>query len=73
MFRTSPLNIDNRTIYRIPFNMEVSPKDLFIPLIISVATIFALFVVRNIVFKFLHKWADKAEINIGDLVIATFV
>jgi small-conductance mechanosensitive channel len=52
--------------------MEVSPWDLFIPMIIVAIVIFALLIVRKIAFRFLHRWAGRAEAKIGDLVIVTF-
>lgn len=52
--------------------MEASLKNIFIPLFIVVVTIFALFAVRKIIFKFLHRWADKTGAKIGDLIITTF-
>ena len=52
--------------------MELSLWDLFIPLIIAVLVALALLVARKITFKFLHRWADRTEVKIGDLVIVTF-
>jgi small-conductance mechanosensitive channel len=52
--------------------MDLSPWDLFIPLIIAVIVALALLVVRKIAFKFLHRWADRAEVRLGDLVTVTF-
>jgi small-conductance mechanosensitive channel len=52
--------------------MELSLWEIFVPLIVVAIVVLALLVVRRIGFRFLHRWADRAEVKIGDLVIVTF-
>jgi len=52
--------------------MNDSLKGMFIPSIIAFVSIAALLIIRVITFKVLHRWAEKTETNIDDIVITAF-
>jgi len=52
--------------------MNSELKRIFIPLIIAFITAFALFIIRNIVFKLLHRWARKTKTKLDDIIIKAF-
>ena len=52
--------------------MDNSLKGMFIPSIIAFVSIAALLVIRGITFRVLHRWAEKTETDIDDIVIGAF-
>lgn len=52
--------------------MDIDIKRIFIPVIISLAVASALFVIRGIIFKLLHRWAEKTATKLDDLIIESF-
>ncbi|MDI6890766.1 MAG: mechanosensitive ion channel family protein [Thermodesulfovibrionales bacterium] len=52
--------------------MDIDLKRIFIPAIIILATASALFIIRGIVFRLLHRWAKKTETKIDDIIIGSF-
>ena len=51
-------------------NFEVNR--ILVPLIIALITTSALFIIRGISFKLLHKWAEKTETKLDDIIIKSF-
>src|SRR4030043_1023451 len=47
-------------------------RKIFVPLIIAIITASALFIIRGIAFKLLHKWAEKTENKLDDIIIKSF-
>ena len=52
--------------------MELSIKKALIPLAWALISVFALFIVRSISFKLLHRWAEKTETKLDDIIIKAF-
>ncbi len=52
--------------------MNIDFKRVFIPVIIAVSVAVILFIIRGIVFKLLHRWAEKTETKIDDIIIRSF-
>ncbi|MCL5023621.1 MAG: mechanosensitive ion channel family protein [Nitrospirae bacterium] len=52
--------------------MSIDIKRFLIPLIAAVLSAGALFVVRGIVFRLLHRWAERTAAKMDDLVIGVF-
>jgi len=52
--------------------MNIDVKRIFIPLIIAFMAASALFIIRGIAFKLLHKWAEKTETKLDDIIIKSF-
>lgn len=52
--------------------MNVDLKRIFIPIIIAIATASALFIIRGIAFRLLHRWAKKTETKLDDIIIGSF-
>ena len=52
--------------------MNIDVKRIFIPLIIAFMAASALFIIRGIAFKLLHKWAEKTENKLDDIIIKSF-
>jgi len=48
-------------------NFEVNR--ILVPLIIALITTSALFIIRGISFKLLHKWAEKTETKLDDIIL----
>ncbi len=51
--------------------MNIDFNRIFIPSIVTLLSSFALFVVRGIAFKVIHKWAERTETKIDDVVIGS--
>jgi len=49
-----------------------SLKGMFIPAVIALAAITALLIIRGITFRVLHRWAEKTETDIDNIVITVF-
>ncbi len=49
--------------------MDINLKRMFIPAIVALISVSALFVIRGIAFRLLHKWAERTETKIDDMVI----
>jgi small-conductance mechanosensitive channel len=47
-------------------------SSIFIPLVIAVVSASALFIVRGIVFRVLHKWAERTDTRMDDIIISAF-
>lgn len=52
--------------------MNIDFNRIFIPAIVTFLSSFALFVVRGIAFKVIHKWAERTETKIDDIIIKSF-
>lgn len=52
--------------------MSVNVEKIFIPAIIAFAVASVLFIIRGIAFKFLHRWAEKTETKLDDIIIGSF-
>jgi len=52
--------------------MDSNLKNMFIPSVIALLSIAILFILRNIVFRILHKWAKMTETDIDDIIIKSF-
>ncbi len=51
--------------------MNIDLKKIVIPIIIAIVTASALFVIRGIVFKLLHRWAEKTTTKLDDIIIGS--
>lgn len=49
--------------------MDINLKRIFIPAIIALISASALFVIRGIAFRLLHRWAERTETKIDDIAI----
>lgn len=49
--------------------MNIDLKRLFIPSLIALVSFFTLFVVRGITFRLLHRWAERTNTNVDDIII----
>ncbi len=49
--------------------MNIDFKRLFVPTLIAVLSFLILFVVRYITFKLLHRWAERTNTKIDDIII----
>jgi len=52
--------------------MNIDFNRVFMPAIVAFLSSFALFVVRGIAFKVIHKWAERTETKIDDIIIKSF-
>lgn len=52
--------------------MDANLKRVLIPIIIAVASSVVLLIVRTIAFGLLHRWAEKTETKIDDIIIKSF-
>lgn len=52
--------------------MDPELSSIFIPLVIAVVSASALFIVRGIVFRVLHKWAERTDTRMDDIIISAF-
>lgn len=52
--------------------MNDNLKGMLIPAVIALAAIAALLIIRSITFRVLHKWAQRTETDIDDIVIRAF-
>lgn len=52
--------------------MDSNLKSILIPSVIAVLSIVILFILRNIAFRVLHKWAKMTETDIDDIIIKSF-
>ncbi|MEW6676270.1 MAG: mechanosensitive ion channel domain-containing protein [Nitrospirota bacterium] len=49
--------------------MDINLKRILIPTIIAIISASGLFVIRGIAFRLLHRWAEKTESKIDDIII----
>jgi len=49
--------------------MDIGLKEAFIPLTAAFASLFALLTARSVAFRLLHKWAERTESKIDDIII----
>ncbi len=52
--------------------MSISVEKIFIPAIIAFAVASILLVIRGVIFKLLHSWAEKTEAKLDDIIIGSF-
>lgn len=52
--------------------MDINLKKILIPSILGIISAFALFTVRGVAFRLLHRWAEKTETKIDDIIIRAF-
>jgi small-conductance mechanosensitive channel len=52
--------------------MDPNVKGILVPVIATLLSVSVLFVVRSAAFRFLSKWAEKAEVKNGDIIIGSF-
>src|SRR3972149_8017362 len=60
------------TLWRSGGGKNDSLKGMFIPAVIALAAITALLIIRGITFRVLHRWAEKTETDIDNIVITVF-
>ncbi|RMG67564.1 MAG: mechanosensitive ion channel family protein, partial [Nitrospirae bacterium] len=46
-------------------------KDLLMPSLVTVAALFILFVLREIGFKLVHRWAEKTKTTVDDIILSS--
>src|SRR4030067_2015363 len=49
--------------------MDINIRRALIPSAAALMSVFALFIVRSISFKLLHRWAEKTETKLDDTII----
>ena len=49
--------------------MDINLKRVFIPAIVALTSTLVLFVIRGIAFRLLHRWAERTETKIDDIII----
>jgi len=52
--------------------MDINIKSALIPSAAALMSVFALFIIRSISFKLLHRWAEKTETKLDDIIIKVF-
>ncbi len=52
--------------------MDAAVKRMIVPAVVTLISFFALLAVRAVVFKVLHRWAEKKETRIDDIIIGIF-
>lgn len=52
--------------------MDINLKKILIPAIIALSSVFVLLIIRGISFRFLHRWAEKTETKLDDIIILAF-
>ncbi|MFZ6017335.1 MAG: mechanosensitive ion channel family protein [Nitrospirota bacterium] len=52
--------------------MDINLKRILIPTTIAIISASGLFVIRGIAFRLLHRWAEKTEAKIDDIIIKAF-
>ena len=52
--------------------MDINIKSALIPSAVALMSVFALFIIRSISFKLLHRWAEKTETKLDDIIIKVF-
>lgn len=52
--------------------MDINLKKILIPAIIALSSVFVLLIIRGIGFRFLHRWAEKTETKLDDIIILAF-
>ncbi len=52
--------------------MSIELKDILGPLIVGIVSSSVLIVIRGIAFRFLHRWAERTETQIDDIIIKSF-
>lgn len=49
--------------------MDINIKKILIPAIIALSSVFVLLIIRGISFRFLHRWAEKTETKLDDIIV----
>ncbi|MEW6409637.1 MAG: mechanosensitive ion channel family protein [Nitrospirota bacterium] len=49
--------------------MDINLKRIFIPVIVVLISTSVLLIIRGITFRLLHRWAEKTEIKIDDIIV----
>lgn len=52
--------------------MNVDIKRILVPVVIALLSSATLYIIRGIIFRLLHRWAEKTETRIDDIVIKSF-
>jgi len=52
--------------------MNINIEKVLIPLAWALISVFALFIVRSISLKLLHRWAEKTDTKLDDIIIKSF-
>lgn len=52
--------------------MDTDIKRILIPVVIALLSSAALYIIRGIAFRLLHRWAERTETKIDDIVIGSF-
>lgn len=52
--------------------MDINLKKILIPSILGIISASTLFTVRGVAFRLLHRWAEKTETKIDDIIIRAF-
>jgi small-conductance mechanosensitive channel len=49
--------------------MDIADERLFLPVLIAILSIIGLLIIRTVAFRILHRWAERTETKIDDIVI----
>jgi hypothetical protein len=52
--------------------MNIDLKSIFIPPLIALVSTSVLFTVRSVAFRLLHRWAERTEAKVDDIIIKAF-
>jgi small-conductance mechanosensitive channel len=52
--------------------VDINIKRALIPSAVALISVFALFIIRSISFRLLHRWAEKTETTLDDTIIKAF-
>jgi len=52
--------------------MNIDLKSIFIPTLIALVSTSVLFTVRSVAFRLLHRWAERTEAKVDDIIIKAF-
>jgi small-conductance mechanosensitive channel len=52
--------------------MDINLQRMFIPAMVAVFSTLGLYVIRGITFKILHKWSERTETKLDDIIIGAF-
>jgi small-conductance mechanosensitive channel len=50
-------------------HMDIADEKLFLPVLIAILSIFGLLIIRTAAFRILHRWAERSETKIDDIII----
>jgi small-conductance mechanosensitive channel len=52
--------------------MDINLKSMLLPAIVALSSTLGLFVIRGITFRVLHKWSERTETKLDDIIIGAF-